>query len=199
MKTVFVIATLLLANLTQADNPAPRRFQAWYEVQFLTGMIDHHHMAIMMAELCEGRTVHAELAQLCEQIITAQTEEIELMQGWLQDWYGLQHEPVMGSRDADQVEELAALTGEEFEMEFLQMMIGHHTQAVRESATCQRRAYHAPLRELCAMMAEDQLEEIATIKDWLCEWYDVCHRLDRHRKHHRSSHRHGHRWKQLGE
>jgi uncharacterized protein (DUF305 family) len=88
--------TLFIGPLqTRADAPAPWMSQAAYEVRFLTGMIDHHAMAVMMTSLCEGRAVHDEFLALCEQITSAQSQEISVMQDWLQDWYGLAYEPEM--------------------------------------------------------------------------------------------------------
>mgnify|MGYP006196561693 CR=1 FL=1 len=54
-----------------------------FDKEFLTGMIEHHSMAVMMAELCETRAVRPELLDLCAQIKATQMAEIELMQGWL--------------------------------------------------------------------------------------------------------------------
>lgn len=58
-------------------------------------MIDHHNMAVMMAGLCEDRAIHEELLALCDQIATSQSAEIEDMQAWLHDWYGINYEPEM--------------------------------------------------------------------------------------------------------
>jgi uncharacterized protein (DUF305 family) len=41
---------------------------ARFEVRFMTGMIDHHMMAVMMAEPCVGES---ELRAVCEDIVTA--------------------------------------------------------------------------------------------------------------------------------
>lgn len=43
-------------------------------------MIDHHHMAVETSEICLAKAVHAELRQMCEQIIAAQSREIEQLQ-----------------------------------------------------------------------------------------------------------------------
>lgn len=62
----------------RAESPAPSPAQANYEVRFLTRMIDHHSMAVMMSMLCEERAVHAELLALWSDIKAAQAEEIAL-------------------------------------------------------------------------------------------------------------------------
>ncbi|MDT0119030.1 DUF305 domain-containing protein [Kocuria sp. PD6] len=53
-------------------------------------MIDHHYMAVVMAQECVDKAVHPELAAMCEDIITVQNQEIEQMQTWLEEWYDRQ-------------------------------------------------------------------------------------------------------------
>ena len=63
-----------------ADQPAPTPNQAKYEIRFMTEMIDHHMMAVMMGQTCLTRAYHPELLQLCESIVTSQMQEIQTMQ-----------------------------------------------------------------------------------------------------------------------
>ena len=154
--------------------PAPSQAQVQYEIKFMTDMIDHHHMAIMMSEMCLERAIHEELIAQCEQIIAAQSAEIEQMQGWLQEWYGLSYEPQMKPGDMKMMERMAAMSPEEFEIAFMEMMIKHHTKAVKEGERCLERAYHEELRELCANIVETQTEEITLLQSWLCAWYGIC-------------------------
>lgn len=157
-----------------AAEPAPKKATAQYEIRFMTGMIEHHMMAVMAAELCETRAVTPELLALCDQIKTTQMAEIETMQGWLQDWYGISYEPEMSPGMTRQMEQLAALSGAAFEIEFMKRMIRHHWGAIIEARQCERRVYHAELRELCRDIAAAQAEEITTMQGWLCSWYGVC-------------------------
>jgi len=60
--------------------PASDPSAANYEVKFMTDMIDHHMMAIMTAQVCIEEAVHEELRTMCQEIIAAQTKEIQQMQ-----------------------------------------------------------------------------------------------------------------------
>ena len=60
--------------------PAPTKPAANFEVKFLTDMIDHHNMAVMMATMCLDKAVHGELEALCNDIVTSQSQEIDMMQ-----------------------------------------------------------------------------------------------------------------------
>ena len=157
-----------------ASQPAPDTGTAKYEIRFLTNMIDHHHMAIMMAELCAGRVVHAELQSLCDSIRASQSEEMMEMQGWLRDWYGINYQPEMKPGDERMMADMAEMSGEEFEIEFMEMMIKHHSKAIKEGQTCERRAFHAELRQLCQNIISTQSQEISQMRNWLCVWYSIC-------------------------
>ena len=157
-----------------ASQPAPDKGTAKYEIRFLTNMIDHHHMAIMMAELCETRATHDELRSLCTNIRTSQSQEMTRMQGWLRDWYGINHEPEMKAADERMLAEMAAMSGEEFEIEFMEMMIEHHSKAIKEAQTCERRAFHAEIRQLCRNIISTQSQEMSQMRNWLCIWYGIC-------------------------
>ena len=58
-----------------------------YEKAFLEMMIVHHIGAIEMAEDLLGQTDRPELVKMGNDIITVQTEEVDMMKGWLDDWF----------------------------------------------------------------------------------------------------------------
>ena len=157
-----------------AGAPAPTPSQTNYEIDFMTDMIDHHHMAIMTSQLCVEKAVHEELRALCQEIIAAQQAEIEQMQAWLQDWYGIAYEPEMKQSGMRMMEKLAALSPAEFEVAFMEMMIKHHAKAVKEGEHCLEKAYHPELISMCENIIETQSEEIALMESWLCAWYGIC-------------------------
>ena len=157
-----------------ADGPAPTQSQSNYEIRFMTNMIDHHFMAVQVAELCQERAIHEELLALCQQIESTQQQEIDQMQTWLEQWYGVTYEPEMSPGDRQRMEQLAELFGEEFEIEFMQRMIRHHWKAVVRGSQCVDRAYHPELIEMCEGIVMTQTEEIRQMQTWLCDWYGIC-------------------------
>lgn len=70
--------TSILASVAEAD----------FDRVFILQMIPHHEMAVMMASMLGATSERPEMQQLAENIITSQSEEIETMRGWLNDWYG---------------------------------------------------------------------------------------------------------------
>lgn len=168
------VLTLLLATAAFGDAPASDTSTARYEITFLQSMIDHHAMAVETAELCMTRAIHEELRSMCEQIAATQSQEIEMMQSWLQDWYGITYEPQMTKQEMREMEQLASLYGAEFEIAFMEMMIRHHMGAIREASKCVDRVEHEELRTLCENIITTQAAEIEQMRTWLCQWYQQC-------------------------
>lgn len=57
-----------------------------FDKAFIEMMIVHHQGAVDMAKHIPAQAKHEELKKLGQDIITAQTKEIEMMKGWLKSW-----------------------------------------------------------------------------------------------------------------
>ncbi len=57
-----------------------------FDKEFLSQMIVHHEMAVMMAQMLEAATERPDMKQLAEDIIASQSQEITMMKGWLTVW-----------------------------------------------------------------------------------------------------------------
>ena len=57
------------------------------DLAFLDEMIVHHQGAVEMAQTLLRNTERPELIKLGNNIITAQTEEIEMMRQWRKNWF----------------------------------------------------------------------------------------------------------------
>lgn len=170
---VLVMAAMFAAFTSPvlADAPAPDEQTARYEIKFMENMIDHHAMAVMMAKMCMMMAVHPDLISMCESIIATQSAEMEMMQMWLQDWYGMTYEPDM---DMGKMQGHMKMDSVQFEEWFMKRMISHHAKAIQEANNCLEEAYHPELISMCQSMIVMQSQEIDTMQAWLCEWYGVC-------------------------
>ncbi len=117
------------------------------DVFFMQGMISHHSQAIVMAKWAPTHGASASVRTLCERIINAQTDEITLMQQWLRDRHqtvpeakpapmkmkmnGMMMDMLMpGMLSDEQMKQLDAARGVDFDRLFLRFMIQHHSGAV---------------------------------------------------------------------
>lgn len=95
MKKLWIVLSLIMFTVsavpvTLADAPVEGR-AGRAELRFLEGMIDHHQMALDMANDCLAKATTETVTTTCQNIIDAQTAEITLMQGWLLEWYNVDY------------------------------------------------------------------------------------------------------------
>jgi len=114
----------------------------------MQGMIHHHAQAIDMTELLKTRTGSDDMKKLGMRIQVSQTDEIRMMQRWLQAhgqeapdphamhmpgmiMPGMDRGPMMpGMLTPEEMAHLAGLKGVEFDRFFLEGMIKHHGGAI---------------------------------------------------------------------
>ena len=98
------------------------------DVMFMQGMIVHHQQAVEMAALIADRTSKEEIVSLGGRIDASQKDEMEFMTNWLTDkgeplrMEGMGHAAhmgMMGMATPEQMKQLAASTGTNFDRLFL--------------------------------------------------------------------------------
>jgi uncharacterized protein (DUF305 family) len=108
------------------------------DVEFMQGMIAHHAQAIVMSRMAESHGANPQVLKLSKKIDQSQVPEIRIMQGWLQrnhqfvpdtsSWHKVM---MAGMLTPEQLKELDAARGVDFDRAYLQMMIQHHAGALR--------------------------------------------------------------------
>ncbi|WP_017607844.1 DUF305 domain-containing protein [Nocardiopsis xinjiangensis] len=141
------------------------------DVEFARMMIPHHEQAVEMADLAEDRAGD-EVGELSEEIRGAQGPEIEQMQQMLQDWGAdsgedMDHSGMEGMLSDEQMEELAASEGEEFDTLFLELMIEHHEGAVDMAGTVLEEGTAPEAQQLAEEIEQAQQEEIEQMQTML--------------------------------
>lgn len=74
------------------------------EIRYMEGMIDHHQMAVDMAQDCLAKAGTQEVRDLCQNIITAQSAEILQLRSWLLSWYGIAYDPMPMMQDCSMMQ-----------------------------------------------------------------------------------------------
>jgi uncharacterized protein (DUF305 family) len=143
------------AAQAKADGGVPAYTAA--DVQFMQGMIGHHGQAIVMAAMAPTHGAESAIRVLAERIDVSQRDEIAFMQRWLGERHqrvpdpaahhdmagmaGMVDMPGMstsgtpealmpGMLTPEQMKQLDAARGVEFDRLFLTFMIQHHTGAL---------------------------------------------------------------------
>ena len=109
------------------------------DVKFMQGMIGHHAQAVEMVALIADRTATEDLKRLGLRIQVSQEDEMDMMRKWLEvrgqkiPGPHAHHEPggfMPGMLTSEEMAQLAAAKGKEFDRLFLQGMIKHHGGAL---------------------------------------------------------------------
>ncbi len=155
------------------------------DVEFATDMIQHHAQALAMVDLTLGRDLDPEVQALAEDIRDAQGPEIEQMTNWLTDWdqpipatmrdHASAHgggememdSNMPGMMSAEEMGDLEAAQGAEFQQMWLEMMTEHHEGAIEMAKTEQSKGAFGPAVELAETIESAQQEEISTMQSLL--------------------------------
>lgn len=71
------------------------------------------------------------------------------------------------------MERLRELSGQEFEIEWMSMMIQHHQGAVEMAELVPDRANHQEIKDIAQNIIRDQTREVGEMTNWLKQWYNA--------------------------
>ncbi|MGW1737979.1 DUF305 domain-containing protein [Nocardia sp. NPDC001965] len=140
------------------------------DIRFAEEMIPHHRQAVEMAAMVPSHTENPEVIDLAARIQQAQDPEIATMAGWLQAWgvaepetgghSGMDHGSMPGMMTDEQMSQLEAARGPEFDRMWLTMMIAHHEGAVRMAETELAEGVNPDAQALARQVIDAQQAEI---------------------------------------
>jgi uncharacterized protein (DUF305 family) len=159
------------------------------DVAFAQGMIPHHVQALRMTRLVPDRTSRDDLPLFSERMDISQEDEIELLRRWLEErdeevpaltadhdhegsMEGTGDDELMpGMLTEDELLELEAADGEEFDRLFVQFMIRHHQGAMRmvDELFAEGGGAEPQLAQLANHIRSDQEIEISRMESMLAD------------------------------
>lgn len=150
-----------------------------FDLQFIDQMIPHHEGALMSSEHMISNSKRPEMRHLYENIQKSQSEQIEQMQEWREEWYGEdagqssgmmgdgQTGSMMGNNGMMGGSMQGMMGGNALDTMFLKMMIPHHQMAVDMSDEALSKAEHPELRDLAQKIRDEQSSEIELMQGYL--------------------------------
>jgi uncharacterized protein (DUF305 family) len=141
------------------------------DVMFAQGMIPHHQQAIEMADMALDPAVGAgpEVLDLAARIKAGQDPEIAQMTTWLKDWDqpmamdmsdGHMMDGMDGMLSPDEMKDLAALRGAEFDTAWMEGMIRHHEGAITMAEAVAAKGELPAVKALAEQIVAAQRAEI---------------------------------------
>ena len=179
------LTCLVALALTGAAPAAVAQTQKNYtpaDVHFIAGMIGHHAQAIQMAKWAPTHGAGPSVRVLCERIVVAQTDEIAFAQRWLREhgeyvppadprghiMQGMDQPMLMpGMLTPEQMTQLDAARGPEFDRLFVTFMIQHHQGAITmvdQLLAVPGAAQDGPVFRFASDVNADQTTEINRMK-----------------------------------
>lgn len=127
----YFLLLVMLAVLTACASSSKESQYSTQDIMFAEMMIPHHEQAIVMSDLALSNSSNPEILKLAREIKAAQAPEIEQMKNWdgVDASMHMGH-TMMGMLDEDEINNLKAVTGKEFDRLFLEGMIKHHEGAI---------------------------------------------------------------------
>jgi uncharacterized protein (DUF305 family) len=141
------------------------------DVMFLQMMIPHHQQAIDISNIALKTSKDPELLALAKTIRDAQSAEIIQMQAWLKDTNtnpGMGHsmDSMGGMLDDADLSALTAASGKNFDVLWLEGMIGHHDGAIHMT-TMIADASNPEIKAFGENVVKDQSAQIEQMKAML--------------------------------
>ncbi|WP_216916721.1 DUF305 domain-containing protein [Nocardia noduli] len=157
------------------------------DVAFARQMIPHHEQAVAMAAMVPSRSTNPQVLDLAARIQAAQDPEIATMTAWLQAWgatttpttsagTGMDHggtsmpmtpEAMPGMMSDEQMAQMQAATGAEFDRMWLTGMIAHHQGAIEMARTELAAGANPQAKALAQQIIDAQQSEITQMQGLL--------------------------------
>ena len=142
---------------------------------FIDAMVPHHEGAVDMAQVALKRAEHPEIANLAEEIISAQRSEMELFGKIREREYGSAESKMeMNEQNmrAMGMSEPGKLANEEpFDKAFIDEMIPHHESAIAMAEVALQNTDDPEIRGIADDIMSAQQREIEQMKQWRQQWY----------------------------
>ncbi|MFD8009205.1 DUF305 domain-containing protein [Streptomyces sp. NPDC058955] len=138
------------------------------DVMFAQMMIPHHEQALEMAKLADGRAEDDGIKKIVAAVEKAQDPEIQKMKAWLKGWgkpesAGMGH-AMAGMMSEQDMKNLAAVKGKDFDRTFAELMIAHHEGAVEMAKDEQKNGANAEAKALADEVVRAQTAEITELR-----------------------------------
>ncbi|PPK67362.1 DUF305 domain-containing protein [Actinokineospora auranticolor] len=145
---------------------------------YAENMINHHQQAVDMTALAETRAQDASVKGLAARIGDTQEPEIGAMNAWLErngkprvdphhSAHAGHHAAMPGMATPEQMDQLRAATGADFDKLFLQLMIRHHEGAIAMANGVQQDGIDVRVQEMADNIVAEQSDEIRRMRTML--------------------------------
>jgi uncharacterized protein (DUF305 family) len=139
-----------------------------YDRTYMSTMSAHHAQGMQLAQLAAERASDPQLAAIARLMVATQASEIGIFRKWHRSWFGAdmpaptpeQHAAMPGMIPPEQMSELEALSGTDFDTRFRDIMQSHHSGAIAMADDALQKAGDPRLRIMSHGIRHQQQGEI---------------------------------------
>ncbi len=163
MKNIFLIITVVFVLTACTSHETMDHPQVTSEEIFIAEMIPHHQEAVD-SSLLMLESQNTQVKSLAESIVTAQEQEVSMMQEWMRQWYA---DSSYVSMYQNMMPDLTSLEGDDKDEAYLKGMIDHHEGAIMMAKQAQELELRSEVFELTENIISTQEDEITQINQLL--------------------------------
>ncbi len=130
-------------------------------------MSDHHEGLIQMGKQAAGRAQDPRIKVMAQRLADEQAREQQEMLRMLREHFRETHQPMVMPENRVQMEQLARYQGAEYDREFLQLTIHHHSDGMMMIHLMRPRFAHQDVRAMANRMEEQQMREVREMEGML--------------------------------
>ena len=155
---------------TESAPPAPAA-ASQFDLQFIDAMRKHHELAVQMAKLAAERATDAKIRAMATKMAADQEKEIAQLTTWREQWYAgappadTASLPGAASMNMD-TSHMQSLSGHQFEMMFVDMMLPHHEGAIAMACAAHAQSGRAELKQFARGVIRAQEQEVSDLSSW---------------------------------
>ena len=137
---------------------------------FLENMIPHHEEAVTSSTKVIATTTDTELKTFAQNVIKAQTKEINEMKTWYRTWFNKDYVP--NNNYMAMMTGMNNKIGKNLDKEYIKGMIEHHGGAINMAKKIQMITKRPEILKLSNDIIANQSTEVSILKGWLMTKYD---------------------------
>lgn len=112
--------------LSACGGDAPTTTPTDVDRQFVADMIPHHHLGMELIDQATRRVDDTRVRRLVFEMSNYHQSELDQLHEWAREWNVVPVDDFPGRIETDQLADLAALSGVNYDRRWLELMIEHH-------------------------------------------------------------------------
>ncbi len=145
---------------------------------FLQEMIPHHQEAVESSNQVLKTTTNPELKTFAQNVITAQTKEINDMKSWYKTWFNKDYIP--NNNYMSMMSGMGDDTGKYLDKDYIQGMMMHHQGAIQSATKILGISKRPELIKLATDITNNQSKEITVLEKWKSAKHDDHDKMGNH-------------------